>query len=127
MEESVFPAGTLGKHDFVTVLTSPGGKPVAHIVRRFGNVDGTKLGNPDGAPPGAPSTIDARSVVDLGLVDQDFEVVADQSLAIASFQLGGSIVEPGSPPQKKCGEPAQSALTAVEQYRHRTAAGEVSG
>ncbi|MDI1446486.1 IgGFc-binding protein [Polyangium sp. 6x1] len=116
IEESVFPAETLGKHYFVTVPTSPGGGPVGHVVRLFGNVNGTKLTYAGVTPPGAPLSINAGQVVDLGQVGQDFEITGDHEFAIASFQLGASIVDPFASDQAK-GDPAQSLATAVEQYR----------
>lgn len=120
IEESVFPAETLGKHYFVTVPTAPSGGPVGHVVRIYGNVDNTQLSYPGGKPPGAPSVINAGQVVDVGTapsyVSQDFEIVGDHEFAVASFQLGASIVDPLASDQAK-GDPAQSLATAVEQYR----------
>jgi hypothetical protein len=66
VEESVFPAETLGQRYFVTVPTSPNGQPVAHLVRIYGNVDGTQLTYPSGKPPGFPDTIDAGEVFEAG-------------------------------------------------------------
>jgi hypothetical protein len=43
LEQSVFPAETLGKQYFVTVPSGPRGRPVGHVVRFYGNVDGTTL------------------------------------------------------------------------------------
>jgi IgGFc binding protein len=117
IEESVFPAETLGNHYFVTVPTSPSGKPVGHFVRLVGNVDGTKLDYPGATPLLAPTTLDAGQVVDLGLVTSDFELVSDQSLAVVTFQLGGSLVDSDAAPQERKGDPSQSAPAPVEQFR----------
>jgi hypothetical protein len=114
IEESVFPAETLGRRYFVTVPTAPSGRPVGHGVRIYGNVDGTVLTYPSGAPSGAPATIDAGQVVDLSVVDQDFEIAGDHEFAVATFQLSGSLLDSG---QK--GDPSQSLATAVEQYREK--------
>lgn len=116
VEESVFPAETMGKHYFVTVPTSHKGAPVGHVVRIYGNFDGTHLTFP-GVSPGAPSTIHAGDVVDLGVISQDFEVVGDQPFAVASFQIGANLIEPGVPSNQQKGDPAMSLMTSTEQYR----------
>ena len=64
IEESVFPAETLGKHYFVTVPTSPHAGVVGHVVRIYGNVDGTALSYPAGVKPG---TEDRELLVQLAL------------------------------------------------------------
>jgi hypothetical protein len=116
VEESVFPAETLGRHYFVTTPTGPRSNLVGHVVRIYGNVDGTALTYP-GANPGGPATINAGQVVDLGVVNTDFEIVGDHEFSVASFQLGAEISDPGTPFQERMGDPAQSLMTAVEQYR----------
>jgi hypothetical protein len=56
--------------------------------------------------------------VDLGIVKQPFEVTSpDHEFAVATFQLGASVVDPATPPPTQKGDPAQSSATAVEQYR----------
>jgi hypothetical protein len=116
LEESVFPAETLGKHYFVTQPTGPMGATVGHTVRIYGNVDGTQLEYP-GANPGGPATISAGQVVDLGVVTSDFEIVGDHEFTVASFQMGASKIMPNVPTDQQKGDPAQSFMTAVEQYR----------
>lgn len=116
VEESVFPAETLGKRYFVTVPTSHHGTPVGHVVRLYGNVDGTTLSYPSGSV-GGPSVLAAGQVVDLGVVTKDFEVVADHELAVASFQVGADLIDPGLPTNQQKGDPAQSLMVSVEQYR----------
>ena len=111
IEESVFPAETLGRRYFVTVPTSPGGAPLGHGVRIYGNADNTVLTYPSGMPAGAPGTINAGQVVDLGQVGQNFEVVGDKEFAVGTFQLGASLIGGDR------GDPAPSVATAVEQYR----------
>jgi hypothetical protein len=118
IEESVFPAETLGKRYFVTAPTTHLGTPVGHVVRIYGNVDGTKLTYP-GANPGAPDSIQAGEVVDLGIVTEDFEIVGDHEFAVASFQVGASMIDPGVPVNEQKGDPAQSLMTSVEQYRRK--------
>lgn len=117
IEESVFPAETMGQHYFVTMPTGPNADTPGHIVRIFGNVDGTALTYAPTKPPLAPDTINAGQVVDLGIVNVSFEISGDHEFAVGSFQLGGSVVDPLSPVSQQKGDPAQSFMTAVEQYR----------
>jgi hypothetical protein len=113
LEQSVFPAETLGKQYFVTVPTGPGGPLVGHVVRMVGNVDGTLLTYSPTKPGGCPTMLNAGQVVDCGIVDQDFEVTGTHEFVVASFQLGGSIVDPNG----GLGDPSQSLFASVEQYR----------
>ena len=119
IEESVFPAETLGKRYFVTVPTGPNGDAVGHFVRLVGNSDGTALSYPGGAPPNAPTQIDAGQVVDLEVVTSDFEIEGSQAFAVVTFQLGGSMVDPDKPPHERRGDPSQSAAVSVEQFRKK--------
>jgi hypothetical protein len=114
IEESVFPVETLGKRYFVTPPTAPSGSGAAHVVRLFGNVDGTALTYPGGKPDGAPSTINAGQMVDLGLVPIDFEIVGDHEFAVGMFMPGADVLDSSG---MGLGDPAQSLATAVEQYR----------
>jgi hypothetical protein len=120
VEESVFPAETLGSHYFVSRLSAPGGgTPVGQEIRIFGNVDGTNLTYPAGnRPTKATDTINAGQVVDLGIVDIDFEIKGDHEFAIGTWMQGSSVVDP-SHPQNPDGDPSQSLSTAVEQYREK--------
>jgi hypothetical protein len=114
IEESVFPAETLGQHYVVTVPTSPGGKPIGHIVRFFGNEDGTTLTYNPSQPAGCPSTLNAGQVVQCtGTVKADFEVKGDKSFGVFSGMLGGTLVDPTNGD----GDPSESFAVAVEQYR----------
>ncbi len=112
LESTVFPAETLGTHYVVTQPTGPSGALHGHVVRLYGNVDGTTLTYPSGAPPRAPSRLSAGEVIDLGVVDVDFEVVGDQAFGVGSFMLGGSLVDP----QRNFGDPSQTLFVPVEQY-----------
>jgi len=114
IEESVFPVETLGKHYFVTTPTAPNGGAASHVVRIFGNVDGTKLTYPGTVPDGAPATINAGQTVDLGLVPVDFEIVGDHEFAVGMFMPGAAVLDQAGTGK---GDPAQSLSTAVEQYR----------
>ena len=118
LEESVYPAETLGRRYVVTVPTNPRGVPIGHVVRLYGNVDGTRLEYPATTPDGAPARLQAGEVRDLGIVRQDFVVTGDQPFAVTSFQLGGGLADPGHFTDSR-GDPAQSNMQAVEQYRPR--------
>jgi hypothetical protein len=113
LEQSVFPAETLGKQYFVSMPTSPLGSPVGHVVRMYGNVDGTVLTYAPAVPPGCPATLDAGQVADCGVVQSDFEVTGSHEFAVGTFMLGGSIVDPSG----GLGDPSQSMIASVEQYR----------
>jgi hypothetical protein len=113
IEESLFPAETLGQHYIVSVPTGPLGSPVGHIVRIFGNANGTTLSYAPSKPAGCPTSIGAGQVVDCGIVMQDFEVKGNHEFAVGSYQLGGSIVDP----MGGKGDPSQSFAVAVEQFR----------
>lgn len=117
IEEVVFPAETLGRHYVVTVPTSPSGKAVGHIVRIYGNVDGTTLTYPSIKPLGGPTKIDAGEVIDLGIVRESFEIKGDHEFAVGSFQLGAQLLDKDPSLSNSEGDPAQSQATAVEQYR----------
>ena len=117
VEESVFPAETLGKEYVVTLPAAPkGGKAPGQIVRIVGNVDGTTLTFDPAVKIGATATINAGQVIDLGQVVQDFKVSGDNEFIVATFMLGGSVVDPGTTGEEK-GDPSQSLATAIEQYR----------
>ncbi len=113
-EESVFPFETLGKDYVVTVPTGPKGNKPGHIVRLYGNVDGTTLSYQGTRPSSAPATINAGQVVDLGVVTQDFEVTGDHEFAVGSFMLSSSLLDPSGGGE---GDPSQSLTVATEQYR----------
>ena len=113
LEQSVFPAETLGKRYFVTVPTAPGGQPYGHVVRMVGNVDGTTLTYAPGNPGKCPTKLDAGQVADCGIVYTDFEVTGSSEFVVATFQLGGSLVDPTG----GLGDPSQSLFASVEQYR----------
>lgn len=117
IEESVFPAETLGTRYFVNAPSGPNGNVVGQVVRVYGNVNGTQLSYPAGQPAGAPTTINDGQVVQFGPTDKDFEIQGDHEFAVGLFMLGGSIVDPGAAVGNQKGDPSQSLAFAVEQYR----------
>jgi len=123
IEETVFPAETLGKHYVVTRPTGPKANNVGHVVRLYGNVDGTNLTYTPSKPAGCPDTLSAGQVVDCGEeVTTDFEVSGDKEFGVGMFMLGGEKADPdfnpGSLTQPQ-GDPSQSFAVTVEQYRKR--------
>ncbi|AUX38972.1 hypothetical protein SOCE26_003540 [Sorangium cellulosum] len=119
LEESVVPVETLGRRYIVNVPTGPSGQLPGHVVSLYGNVDGTTLSYPSGRPPGAPTTLDAGDVVELGVVTNNFEVIGDHEFAVNSYLLGAQLIEPLVPSGSQKGDPSQTVVVAVEQYRHK--------
>ena len=116
IEESVFPAETLGKHYVVAPPTSPGGKVVGHLVRFYGNADTTNLSYAPSKPAGCPAKVNAGQVFQCdGIVATAFEVTGDHEFSVGSFMLSGQYQDGMSQVSK--GDPSQSLPTAVEQYR----------
>ena len=118
IEETVFPAETLGKHYVVMRPAGPKNNDVGHVVRFVGNVDATELTYKPSQPAGCPAFLNAGQVAECGVVSTDFEVSGDKEFGIATFQLGGALADPGAgnlvQPQ---GDPSQSFVVTVEQYR----------
>ena len=114
VEESVVPVEALGKDYVVTRPTGPSGVPVGHIVRLYGHVDGTHLTYLPAAPAGAPATLDAGEVVELGqVVQSDFEVKGDRAFLVGTLMTSGMLADPAL----GRGDPSQSFVVAVEQFR----------
>jgi hypothetical protein len=118
MEESVVPAETFGRRYAVAVPTNPRGEPIGHVVRIYGNVDGTALTYAPAAPAGAPASINAGEVADLGNVTESFYVEGSAPFAVTSFLLGSSIADPGHLTDYN-GDPSQSNVQAEEQFRKK--------
>lgn len=121
VEESVLPAETFGKRYIVTVPTGPHGDVVGHVVRIYGNVDGTKLTYAPrpktfGAYPPPPETLNAGDVAEIA-VNQDFEVIGDQPFGVSSFMIGSANLDPFTMPPEQKGDPSQTSVVPVEQYR----------
>lgn len=122
LESTVFPAETLGKDYYVPVTVGPKNDTPGHVVRIYGNEDGTTLTYDGTTPPGAPSTLSAGQVVDLGVVKSNFHVKGDKSFGVGTLMLGGSLVDPPDPfdPTKGGeGDPSQSFYASTEQFRKK--------
>lgn len=115
IEETVLPAETLGKHYVVNPPTGPKGKPVSHVVRLYGNKDGTTLTYRPSKPSKCPDTLSAGQVADCDVVTDPFEVSGDHEFGVATFLLGATTYDwTGA---DKRGDPSQSQFAAVEQFR----------
>lgn len=119
VEETVLPSTALGRDYFVAVPTGPKGKPVGHVVRLYGHVDNTTLTFPSGTPPaGAPTSLSAGQVVNLGNVGQAFEVKGDHPFGVTSVLLGGYLLDPNAATSPTAeGDPSQTDVAPVGQYR----------
>jgi len=120
LEETVFPAETLGKRYVVTSPTGPQGYKVAHYVKVYGHEDGTRLTYRGTKPTACPNVINAGEVVECPEVFDDFEVSGDKAFGVGLFMLGGARVDPGgSAGGRPQGDPSQSFAVAVEQFRQK--------
>lgn len=135
LEDTILPAESIGKKYIVAPPTAYGGAPIGHVVRIFGNVDGTKLSYPEGKPDGAPDTIDAGQMVqipprptgspppecansDLCYSSKPFVVEGDQPFVVGSFMLGGDLQVPDYEDQYAApGDPSFSMMVTPEQFR----------
>lgn len=136
MEETVLPGEVLGKKYIVVPPATPLGNSVGHVVRIYGNVNGTKLSYPEGKPtPDAPDTLEAGDVVQIPalptgqpaaqcigtsdhcMLDKPFVVEADQPFAVASFMVGGVLQMPGTDATTSQGDPSFSMMVTPEQFR----------
>jgi hypothetical protein len=136
MEETVLPAEVIGKKYIVTPPATPLGQNVGHVVRIYGNVDGTTLTYPEGKPdPAAPDTINAGEVVQIPalptgqpaagcmtvpgncMLNKPFVVEASQPFAVASFMVGGVLQMPGTDATTSQGDPSFSMMVTPEQFR----------
>jgi hypothetical protein len=113
LEETVLPVAALGKHYLVPQPHGPHGNEVEHVVQLVGQVDGTSLTYPGGVPPGAPAIISAGQAVTL-LATSAFEMQATWPVAVASFLVGSTVVDPSG---GGLGDPSMRTVVPVEQFR----------
>jgi len=84
-----------------------------HMVRFFGNFDGTALTYQGSAPAGAPTALRAGEVVEIGPLTEAFSVSADKSFSVVSIMLGGTKQDPGG----TRGDPSITTEITPEQFR----------
>jgi len=115
--------------------TTPLGNAVGHVVRIYGNVDNTMLTYPEGAPPGAPTVINAGEMVQIPplpqgqpaaactttpdhcMLNTPFIVEGNQPFAVASFMVGGTLQMPGTDATTSQGDPAFTMQVTPAQFR----------
>lgn len=121
VEETVLPGEVISNKYVVAPPTSPGGTVKGgHIVRIYGNVDGTTLTYAPSAPAGAPTTIAAGAVVEFGPVMDAFTVEGNEPFVVGSFMVGGQLQAPPGDacPNFPCrGDPSMSMMVTPAQFR----------
>lgn len=134
MEEIVLPAQVLGTKYVVAPPSAPNGTVFGHVVRIYGNVDGTTLTYSGTRPAGAPDVIDAGEVVQIPplasncssdpghcVIEEPFivEAQADHAFAVMSFMVGGVLQMPSTntPDDPSRGDPSHTMVVAPEQFR----------
>jgi len=135
MEETVLPAEVIGKKYVVVPPATPLGNSVGHVVRIYGNKNGTTLTYPEGKPPGAPDMInegdvfqipalpigtpaaDCLTVADKCMLSTPFVVEGSEAFAVASFMVGGILQMPGTDATTSQGDPSFSMQVTPEQFR----------
>jgi hypothetical protein len=116
IEETVLPAEVIGKNYVVAQPTGPDGRVPGHMVRFFGNFADTTLTYPAGMPAGAPTTLNAGEVVEIGPVSEPFVVDGgDKSFSVVSLMLGGTKQDPDM--GLKRGDPSLTTEITPEQFR----------
>jgi hypothetical protein len=117
VEESVLPAETLGKRYALTAPTKPSGGIGKHVLRFYGNVNGTTLSYVPSKPAGCPDTLNAGQVVECGPVDIDVVATGTKEFGIAGFLLGSTAINTGIFNTDRRGDPSQTVFPSVEQFR----------
>ncbi len=116
IEETVLPAEVIGTRYIVAPPTGPDARVPGHMVRFFGNFDGTTLTYSNGTPAGAPTTLKAGEVIEIGPVSEPFVVESnDKSFSVVSIMLGGTKQDPDM--GLKRGDPSLTTEVTPEQFR----------
>lgn len=115
IEETVLPIETLGKHYVVPAPTGPKGVPARHMVRLYGNADGTTLTYSPARPGNCPPALNAGEFYDCGVLSDAFEITSNHELAITTFLVGARDLDPTGNDRR--GDPSASNAVAVEQFR----------
>jgi IgGFc binding protein len=115
VEETVLPAETLGRRYLITAPSKPAGGIGKHVLRFYGNVNGTSLSYVPAAPAGCPTTLNAGQVVECGVVETDIQVTGSKEFAVSGFQVSAQAY--GLLDRR--GDPSQTSFPSVEQFRRR--------
>ena len=116
IEESVVPAESLGKDYIITPPVGPNGAKGAHLVRFYGNRDGTTLNYAPSRPAACPATLAAGEVADCGLVSGSFVVQGNQEFGVAGFGVGADHYANNADGR---GDPDQTVFASALQFRTR--------
>jgi hypothetical protein len=115
VEELVMPAEALGKRYVVSTPTRPAGGNGKHLVRLYGNRDGTQLTYTPQKPGSCPASLNAGDVVDCGILTSDFIVEGSHEFAVAALTVGASEYDPSGKDSR--GDPDQTTFASIEQFR----------
>lgn len=113
IEETVLPAEVIGHSYVVAPPTGPDKRVPGHMVRFFGNMDGTTLTYGGTPPAGAPTTLKAGEVVEIGPISEAFTVDGNEAFSVVSIMLGGTKQDPGG----TRGDPSLTTEITPEQFR----------
>lgn len=116
LEETVLPAEVVGRRYAVPRPTRPGGQAGTHEVTLLAQNKAVRLTYTPERPNGCPERLGAGEHGSCGLISSNFEVQGDEPFAVATF-LPGSTYYDAKAPVGAPGDPAQSSVIAVEQYR----------
>jgi len=128
VEEIVLPAEALSTRYVVVPPTKPGGGSVGHVVRLYGNVDGTQLSYPEGKPMGAPDAINAGQVVEIpGRSGAVCTSADDHCLVNAPFIVEGDQPFPRTSPTSSFRSTLPSCSTASRSRSLSRPSGRANG
>jgi hypothetical protein len=128
IEEIVMPVESIGNEYVVAAPSAPHGNVVGHAVRFIGSVDNTTLTYPSGnKPEGAPDTLNAGEVVEIGApvlifgqpevyVTKPFVVKGNHPFAVISLMISGD-KQDLQPDGDTMGDPSMTMMVTPEQFR----------
>ena len=117
IEETVLPAETLGKHYVVAPPTGPKGKPVRTSSSASTATRTARRSATSRRSRRVPATRSTPGVVDCGVVDRRVRGdAAPTEFARDDVLLGAEVYEDRLRPEQK-GDPSQSNVVSVEQFR----------
>ena len=110
IEETVFPAQTLGRDYLVTIPAAPGGGTSPHTLRIVAVQPNTKVSFDP--PIRAEATLNpGQAPLEIARITQDVRIVADKEILIGQYMHGAEDVPSGK------GDPSLSYAIATEQFR----------
>lgn len=113
VEAALTPVEALAADYVVGLPPAPGtGQPTVMGLRLVGNETGSTVFSYEPPLPGCPTSLYQGEVAECEL-SEDVVVRANQRFVLSTFLYGGSLVDPSG----ERGDPAQSMVAPVEQYR----------